>query len=107
MSFSHRFTLTCTCHRHYNEEGIARLTRFFRSFVLPSMGLTAEEIASIVPAENANFVSDRSLYAFNDVSAMPSKDLGLSPMEIAVHPSLLSAVPLSEHESQAQPHRLL
>jgi hypothetical protein len=107
LPFNYCFTLTRACHRHYNEEGIVRLTRFFRSFVLPSMGLTAEEIASIIPAENANFVSDRSLYSFNDASVMPSKDLGLSPMEIIVHPSDLAAVPLSEHESQAQPHRLL
>jgi hypothetical protein len=71
------------------------------------MGLTSEEIATIVPAESSAYVSERSTYAFNDASAMPSADQGLSPMEIAAHASDISAVPLNEHESNAQPHRLL
>ena len=71
------------------------------------MGLTSEEIATIVPAESSAFVSERSSHAFNDASAMPSADHGLSPMEIAAHTSDISAVPLNEHESNAPPHRLL
>jgi hypothetical protein len=81
--------------------------RFFRSFVLPSMGLTSEEISSIIPPESSSYVSDRTTYSFNDASAMPNKDLGLSPMEISLHPSEVAAIPLSEHELNAQPHRLL
>ena len=87
------------------------------------MGLTSEEIATIVPAESSAFVSERASYAhhlpavcfcntlasyaFNDASAMPSADQGVSPMEIAALPSDISAVPLNEHETNAQPHRLL
>ena len=93
--------------RHYNEEGIVRLTRFFRSFVLPSMGLAPEEIATIVPPETPNFVSDRTTYAFNDAAAMPDKEQGLSPMEISLSPSQLAAVPLTENELSAKPHSLL
>ena len=93
--------------RHYNEEGIARLMRFFRSFLLPSMGLSPEEITTIIPPENSNFVSDRTSYAFNDSSVMPSKELGISPIEIALQPSEVAAVPLTENELNAKPHRLL
>lgn len=81
--------------------------RFFRSFVLPSMGLSSEEIATIIPPENPNYVSDRTTYAFNDASAMPHKDQGLSPMEVSLHPNEMAAVPLTEHELNAKPHRLL
>ena len=93
--------------RHYTEEGIARLVRFFRTFLLPSLGLSPEEITTIIPPENPNFVSDRATYAFNDSSIMPNKELGLSPMEIALQPSEVAAVPLTEHELNAKPHRLL
>ena len=93
--------------RHYNEEGIARLSRFFRTFVLPSMGLTSDDISTIIPPEAPNVVSDRSYYAFNDASAMPSKEQGVSPAEISLPPSDLSSVPLTELELNAKPHRLL
>ena len=93
--------------RHYNEEGIARLMRFFRSFVLPSMGLSSEEIATIIPTESSVPISDRTTYAFNDASVMPNKDQGVTPMEIFAQPSDLAALPLSEHEANAQQHRLL
>ncbi len=81
--------------------------RFFRSFVLPSMGLSSEEIATIIPPESASYVSDRATYAFNDASAMPSKDQGLSPMEVALTPNETASIPLCEHELNTKPHRVL
>jgi hypothetical protein len=99
--------LTPDSRRHYNEEGISRLTRFFRSFVLPSMGLTSEQISSIIPPEAPNFVSDRSASTFNDASVMPSEDQGVTPTEVSLHTNDLSSVPLTELELNAKPHRLL
>jgi hypothetical protein len=71
------------------------------------MGLSPEEIATIIPPEIPNFVSDRTTYAFNDASAMPGKDQGMTPLEISLQLQESTAVPLSELELNAAPHRLL
>ncbi len=86
---------------------MARLTRFFRTFVLPSMGLTSEEISAIIPPEAPAAASDRLSYAFNDASVMPGKDQGVSPAEISFPPADLSSAPLTELELNAKPNRLL
>jgi len=71
------------------------------------MGLSPDDIATIVPPENPAFLSDRTSFAFNDASAMPGKQQGLSPVEISAAGSELAAVPLTEHEQTAKPHKLL